>query len=81
MGIPTVLIGCLPSYHHIGIAAPILLAILRLIQGLAMGGEFGAVSITEAKQLLCNVICEWSLQQRTCCSSHIHASHSHGCRV
>jgi MFS family permease len=45
MGIPTVLIGCLPSYHHIGIAAPILLAILRLIQGLAMGGEFGAVSI------------------------------------
>jgi MFS family permease len=44
MGIPTVLIGCLPSYHHIGLAAPILLAILRLIQGLAMGGEFGAVS-------------------------------------
>jgi MFS family permease len=45
MGIPTVLIGCLPSYHHIGIAAPILLAILRLIQSLAMGGEFGAVSM------------------------------------
>uniref|UniRef100_A0A383VCS5 Major facilitator superfamily (MFS) profile domain-containing protein n=1 Tax=Tetradesmus obliquus TaxID=3088 RepID=A0A383VCS5_TETOB len=45
MGIPTVLIGCLPSYHHIGMAAPILLAILRLIQGLAMGGEFGAAMV------------------------------------
>ena len=32
MGIPTVLIGCLPSYNQIGIAAPIILAILRLIQ-------------------------------------------------
>ena len=42
MGIPTVLIGCLPTYNHIGLAAPILLAFLRLIQGLAMGGEFGA---------------------------------------
>lgn len=33
MGVPTVLIGCLPSYAHIGIAAPILLALLRLVQG------------------------------------------------
>jgi MHS family proline/betaine transporter-like MFS transporter len=45
MGIPTVLIGCLPGYNHIGIAAPIILAILRLIQGLAMGGEFGAAMV------------------------------------
>jgi MFS family permease len=39
MGVPTVLIGCLPTYAHIGIAAPILLALLRLVQGVAMGGE------------------------------------------
>lgn len=41
MGVATVLIGCLPTYHHIGLAAPVLLALLRLVQGLAMGGEFG----------------------------------------
>ena len=34
---PTVLIGCLPTYAMIGRAAPILLLLLRLIQGLAMG--------------------------------------------
>lgn len=45
MGIPTILIGCLPGYATIGIAAPILLALLRLVQGLAMGGEFGAAMV------------------------------------
>lgn len=33
MGVPTVLIGCLPSYEQAGIASPILLALLRLVQG------------------------------------------------
>jgi MHS family proline/betaine transporter-like MFS transporter len=36
--IPTVLIGCLPTYHQAGIVAPILLAIMRFIQGRLCGG-------------------------------------------
>ncbi|ODT99633.1 MAG: MFS transporter [Pseudonocardia sp. SCN 72-86] len=41
MGIGTALIGVLPSHAAIGIAAPILLTVLRLIQGVAVGGEWG----------------------------------------
>jgi MHS family proline/betaine transporter-like MFS transporter len=39
MGIPTVLIGCLPSYQSIGILSPLLLTLCRLFQGLSVGGE------------------------------------------
>lgn len=41
MGISTVLIGLLPTYASIGVAAPVLLALCRLGQGLGLGGEWG----------------------------------------
>ena len=44
MGGSTFLIGCVPSYESIGIAAPILVLLLRLLQGLALGGEYGGAA-------------------------------------
>jgi len=44
MGISTALVGVLPSYAQIGVAAPVILIGLRLLQGLALGGEYGGAA-------------------------------------
>lgn len=44
MGGSTFLIGCVPNYDRIGIAAPAIVLILRLLQGLALGGEYGGAA-------------------------------------
>lgn len=44
MGLSTFLVGVLPSYSSIGMAAPVILIALRLLQGLALGGEYGGAA-------------------------------------
>jgi MFS family permease len=44
MGASTFIVGLLPSYASIGLAAPVVLILLRLLQGLALGGEYGGAA-------------------------------------
>jgi metabolite-proton symporter len=49
MGVATILIGLLPTYAQIGVWAPIALIVLRLIQGFAVGGEWGGAVLMAAE--------------------------------
>jgi metabolite-proton symporter len=49
MGIATMLIGLLPGYDTIGIAAPVLLIMVRIVQGIGIGGEWGGAIILAAE--------------------------------
>jgi MFS family permease len=49
MGVGSTLIGCLPTYAQIGVWAPILLVLLRVVQGIAVGGEWGGAVLMSAE--------------------------------
>jgi MFS family permease len=51
MGGATALIGFLPTYEQIGIAAPIILLLIRILQGLALGGEYGGAAVYIAEHV------------------------------
>src|SRR3954464_9187958 len=51
MGGATALIGLLPTYAQIGIAAPIILLLIRVLQGLALGGQYGGAAVYVAEHV------------------------------
>ena len=51
MGGATTVIGLLPTYAQIGVFAPLILVIIRIIQGLALGGEYGGAAVYVAEHV------------------------------
>ena len=51
MGVATALIGVLPTYASIGLAAPLALLLIRILQGLALGGEYGGAAVYVAEHV------------------------------
>ena len=60
MGGATFLIGCIPSYETIGFSAPLLVLLLRLLQGLALGGEYGGAATYVAEHAPANQKGYWT---------------------
>jgi MFS family permease len=54
MGLSTFIVGLLPSYYSWGVAAPIILIALRMLQGLALGGEYGGAAVYVAEHAPAN---------------------------
>src|ERR671920_1908748 len=51
MGGATAAIGFLPTYATIGVAAPVILLVIRVLQGLALGGEYGGAAVYVAEHV------------------------------
>jgi len=60
MGGSTFLIGCIPDYNTIGFLAPVLVLLLRLLQGLALGGEYGGAATYVAEHAPANERGYWT---------------------
>ncbi|PZP48052.1 MAG: MFS transporter, partial [Pseudopedobacter saltans] len=69
MGGATFLIGCIPSYTTIGFWAPLLVLLLRLLQGLALGGEYGGAATYVAEHAPANRRGYWTAWIQTTAST------------